>query len=107
MRYFLSGFLYLNNQITDNDEILVCYYNITIGLLGAARQISNNKEKEQLDCSCSEYNNRSVIGTNIRFGKMEFYFSVLLLSGLMWQMKTEKMNMKNLTLAVSLKKQNL
>ncbi|PUB33789.1 hypothetical protein C8J95_103389 [Elizabethkingia sp. YR214] len=32
-------------------------------------EISNNKEKEQLDCSCSEYDNHSVIGTNIHFGK--------------------------------------
>ena len=86
----MSGFLYLNNQITDNDEILVCYYNTTIDLRSPKSEIDNTKEKEQMDCSCSEYDNRSAIGTNIRFGKMEFHFSVLLLSGLMWQMKTEK-----------------
>lgn len=48
------------------------WYVITILLLvswSPQGEISNNKEKEQLDCSCSEYNNRSVIGTNIRFGK--------------------------------------
>lgn len=48
------------------------WYVITILLLvswAPQGEISNNKEKEQLDCSCSEYNNRSVIGTNIRFGK--------------------------------------
>jgi hypothetical protein len=67
-------------------------------------EISNNEEKEQLDCSCSEYDNCSVIGTNIRFGKNGVSFQCATVIGLMWQMKTEKMNMKNLTLAVSLKK---
>ncbi|MCL1663016.1 hypothetical protein M2T78_02045 [Elizabethkingia ursingii] len=48
------------------------WYVITILLLVSwdpQGEISNNKVKEQLDCSCSEYNNSSVIGTNIRFGK--------------------------------------
>lgn len=49
------------------------WYVITILLLvswAPHGEISNNEEKEQLDCSCSEYNNnRSVIGANIRFGK--------------------------------------
>ena len=48
------------------------WYVITILLLvswSPKSEIDNTKEKEQMDCSCSEYDNRSAIGTNIRFGK--------------------------------------
>ena len=53
------------------------WYIITILLLvswAPQGEIGKNKEKEQQDCSCSEYDNHSVIGTNIRFGKNEVSF---------------------------------
>lgn len=70
-------------------------------------EINNTKEKEQMDCSCSEYDNRSAIGTNIRFGKNGVSFQCATVIRAYVTDENGKMNMKNFTLAVLLKKQNL
>ena len=82
------------------------WYVITILLLiswSPKSEIDNTKEKEQMDCSCSEYDNRSAIGTNIRFGKNGVSFQCATVIRAYVADENGKMIMKNFTLAVLLK----